>query len=454
MSIRKARESNVHKAQWKRRISRFLTGVHVVVSFLPGTGAAQSDSLALNKLSAKSSDTSSGRAAAAIDGNTSTYGQPLAADRKDDGIEWLTVDLGTAATFDESRERIGQYDSTALPSVSFLDSVYISDASGKKLTEDDTISNTMSDLLLHSLKEDGIMPNAYREIHSVRDTQLRTSWIGTLTGSFSEELPWPEAAGDFCLLLARKGRGELEMGGSIHAFLPGYYYLLEPGTRGRLTLSVDSSALAVCFTLHDDELERWILLMPKVGISEAAETEVLEQWVPALEQRSMDPHPLMPYRVDAGVKAVLLTLMQGPLPDNGPLANGTDGRSFASFPMADYVRNHYADKLTLDDMARHFGFHPHYIIKMFNQRIGMSPIQYLQEVRLQKAMEMLEQTQLTVSEISERLGWTTSYFSRLFHERKGMPPTQFRKKQERGVAKNGLLPMSYELKRSQQAERA
>ena len=82
---------------------RARTAIHVlaaaiaVIVTVPQWAYAQGDNLALNRTVTRSSDCSCGRAAAAVDGNTATFWQPLSADRTDDLNVWLLVDLGTTA---------------------------------------------------------------------------------------------------------------------------------------------------------------------------------------------------------------------------------------------------------------------------------------------------------------------------------------------------------------------
>ncbi|WP_144027868.1 Ig-like domain-containing protein [Paenibacillus sp. 32352] len=85
----------------------FLIGLIIVLVFtllLPTHGlvsraAASEVNYALNKpVPSKSSDTSAGRATAAVDGNASTYWQPLSSDRGDDLNVWMTVDLTVPQT--------------------------------------------------------------------------------------------------------------------------------------------------------------------------------------------------------------------------------------------------------------------------------------------------------------------------------------------------------------------
>jgi F5/8 type C domain len=73
----------------------------LVVFFVTLPALAQSGNLALGRSVTRSSDVSSGRAPNAVDGNVSTFWQPLMSDRSDDSMVWLGVDLGGVTPFNE-----------------------------------------------------------------------------------------------------------------------------------------------------------------------------------------------------------------------------------------------------------------------------------------------------------------------------------------------------------------
>ena len=65
---------------------------------------------------------------------------------------------------------------------------------------------------------------------------------------------------------------------------------------------------------------------------------------------------------------------------------------------------------------------------LFRKHTGRSPRQYQLDIRMNRAMELLKESQRTVTEISEILGFSAVYyFSRLFKQRVGKTPGQFRK---------------------------
>ncbi len=97
--------------------------------------------------------------------------------------------------------------------------------------------------------------------------------------------------------------------------------------------------------------------------------------------------------------------------------------------IADYLEEHYAEKISLDQIAENMYLSPFYISKIFKSEIGESPIHYLIRVRMEKAKELLEKgSDLSITEIAEQVGYDDVYhFSKLFKKAYGMSPSKVRK---------------------------
>lgn len=106
------------------------------------------------------------------------------------------------------------------------------------------------------------------------------------------------------------------------------------------------------------------------------------------------------------------------------------GKAYAAEQIADYLEVHYAEKISLDQIAENMYLSPFYISKIFKSEIGESPIHYLIRVRMEKAKQFLESgTDLAVSEIAEQVGYEDVYhFSKLFKKTYGISPSKIRKK--------------------------
>jgi AraC-like DNA-binding protein len=65
--------------------------------------------------------------------------------------------------------------------------------------------------------------------------------------------------------------------------------------------------------------------------------------------------------------------------------------------------------------------------RMFRQYTGLAPAQYIAQLKIQKAKELLSITTKTVKEIALELGYESiDYFSTQFRKQTGQTPTQFR----------------------------
>lgn len=111
----------------------------------------------------------------------------------------------------------------------------------------------------------------------------------------------------------------------------------------------------------------------------------------------------------------------------------------SDFPIIDYLNENIHEQISLEDIAKHFNFHPHYIIELFKKRFDTTPMNFLQSLRLEKAKEYLEFSNYTISEISDYVGWSPPYFSRLFKSKEGVSPTNYREQTRTVVGKHILL---------------
>ena len=94
----------------------------------------------------------------------------------------------------------------------------------------------------------------------------------------------------------------------------------------------------------------------------------------------------------------------------------------------EYISENYAQKLTLETIAEHLGMSRSYFSKKFNTEIGCSLVDYLNEIRVNKACGYLEQGYFKTYEIAYKVGFADEkYFSRVFKKLKGISPREYKK---------------------------
>lgn len=97
----------------------------------------------------------------------------------------------------------------------------------------------------------------------------------------------------------------------------------------------------------------------------------------------------------------------------------------------DYLTVYYQSNICLEDLCRYIHISPYHLIRTFKARTGKTPHEYLTEIRLNHAEELLIKKRLRIEEIAKYCGFlSSSHFSSIFKHRRGMTPTDFRKKSE------------------------
>ena len=91
----------------------------------------------------------------------------------------------------------------------------------------------------------------------------------------------------------------------------------------------------------------------------------------------------------------------------------------------------YAERIRIGDLAASFGVHPNYLTRVFRERFGVSPKQYLTDIKLNKAAYLLSSTPMPVSLVAATLGFDDPLaFSKVFKRAFGDSPAMYRKRQE------------------------
>lgn len=94
----------------------------------------------------------------------------------------------------------------------------------------------------------------------------------------------------------------------------------------------------------------------------------------------------------------------------------------------EYLKNHYAEPLSLGTLSQLVGYTPQYLSSLFSNEVGMSIQVFLQRMRVEEACKLLAGTGMSVAEIAASVGYQdTRHFSKVFVRHQTISPKEYRK---------------------------
>ena len=94
----------------------------------------------------------------------------------------------------------------------------------------------------------------------------------------------------------------------------------------------------------------------------------------------------------------------------------------------EYIRQYYAEKIRVEDLCECVNLSESNVIKLFKNNLGRTPVEYINQVRVNRAKELLLHTDMSIKEIAWETGFADEfYFSRVFKKMEGKSPRNFKR---------------------------
>jgi len=91
-----------------------------------------------------------------------------------------------------------------------------------------------------------------------------------------------------------------------------------------------------------------------------------------------------------------------------------------------YVHENYMRSLDVEEVSEHAGLTLNYFCNIFKECTNTTPHHYINAVRVQKAKQLMEETEFNFTEISERIGFSSIHvFSKVFKKLEGISPSGY-----------------------------
>lgn len=99
-----------------------------------------------------------------------------------------------------------------------------------------------------------------------------------------------------------------------------------------------------------------------------------------------------------------------------------------------YINEHFSERISLDELAEHVHLSKYYFAHRFKEIMGMAPMEYIIQNRINHAKSLLVQTGKSIDDIAYEVGYSSSNsFSNVFTGKVGCSPRSFRKNMKNSI---------------------
>jgi AraC family transcriptional regulator of arabinose operon len=231
------------------------------------------------------------------------------------------------------------------------------------------------------------------------------------------------------------GAGRIRMAGGAVRAEPGDFFLYKPLTLQDYSMDPDAGRWDhVWFTFsprpHWHDWLQWPELPGGPQFLRIPEPDVRQQLLARMEHAR---------RIFAGTHARRRDFVMNVLEEVLLVCDGWNPNSRAA-TLDDRIRHalqhlceHAAEKFTLQKLAQVCGLSPSRLSHLFKEQVGETPLQYLEQRRIETARDLLLMTGKPVAQVAYEVGFSNPfYFSRIYRRRMGHPPSAARPKRSGG----------------------
>jgi len=264
-------------------------------------------------------------------------------------------------------------------------------------------------------------PNARVEIHSVGRVRCEPGW----------RLDWTDPAllCDFDLWFIWAGEGEMRIADRLVALHAGVCFWMRPG-HTYMGAQNPGNRLGVTFIHFDLKCRGKRINRLPAEVREISDFQFFDaatRRIVNLIQKAGPGGAMRRLEAEALLRGVLIDWDAGGAKPEIPLspAEAEHHRRIRKIT-SDLVENP-GDFASVGDLARRVGYSPIHFSRIFRKVTGVLPGEFIIQVRIERAKQLLRESSLSIGEIANALGYSdVFFFSRQFKARSGLSPSGFR----------------------------
>ena len=103
-------------------------------------------------------------------------------------------------------------------------------------------------------------------------------------------------------------------------------------------------------------------------------------------------------------------------------------------PVMNYIESNYNTDITYPELAKLLNVSKYHFCHLFKEATGKTVVQYINDIRIDKAYNLLKNTDMNITQVSMSVGFNDmNYFSRLFRKHKNVSPSKVRSCEKKAV---------------------
>jgi AraC-like DNA-binding protein len=242
----------------------------------------------------------------------------------------------------------------------------------------------------------------------------------------------------FQIIYFLSGSGSFLLDGHERPVAHGDLFLIKPQHRHGLTVASVIKTLDLKFVVKDAHLQRTLLRAASYFPDcEPALSHLFER----IRQEGEGKGALFQELCGAYLLELLILLLRQ---ERRPARVAHLAKVPAGCPadavskrVVEFIQQHYAEDVHLPEIARVLGVSERRIRQKFQESVGIPPMRYLLQCRVEQAKELINYSDYALKEIAERVGFKNiHHFTRVFSEIAGVSPGLWRQQNRQGIRKD------------------
>lgn len=221
---------------------------------------------------------------------------------------------------------------------------------------------------------------------------------------------------------------------SVYLLSPGDFCLIAPGMKHAEVYSSDTPvhrSLWFSYTADTARITASVFVYDSIGhgyISDSSGARVPPLFGTLLVALQNEIAGRQPHATDVcrSLLGTLAHLIVRSLETASLLPAGLDVADFTSRQVIEYLRRHYAENISLDDVAEAVHLSRNYLATVFRRETGKTIVGALTEIRLEHAKHLLVEQRRPVREVAAAVGFRSpEHFCRVFQRHENIPPSAY-----------------------------